>query len=161
MSEISEIRQEFQRMRKSYAENLPKVDPVLLEDLLLRQLEDPTVEPMYMVQFSTVYPGWYEGRAVHIHVKVRTFEGTQETFEWTSQFYLPDSANEKVHTQAPYSNHGPIDITNKEDGIYTGASTDGLIQSNAGQHLMLNLTGQDQGYVGTFNVILDSVNLRA
>jgi hypothetical protein len=53
MSEISEIRQEFQRMRKSYAENLPKVDPVLLEDLLLRQLEDPTVEPMYMVEVFT------------------------------------------------------------------------------------------------------------
>jgi protocatechuate 3,4-dioxygenase beta subunit len=107
-------------------------------------------------QFSTVYPGWYEGRAIHIHVKVRTFEGTQETFEWTSQFYLPDSANEKVHTQLPYSNHGPVDITNKEDGIYTGASTDGLVQSNVGQHLMLNLTDQDQGYLGTFNIILDA-----
>lgn len=107
-------------------------------------------------KFSTVYPGWYEGRAIHIHVKVRTFEGTQETSEWTSQFYLPDSVNEQVHTQPPYSNHGPVDIPNEEDGIYRGASTDGLIQSNAGQHLMLNLAHQDQGYLGTFNVILDA-----
>jgi protocatechuate 3,4-dioxygenase beta subunit len=107
-------------------------------------------------KFSTVYPGWCEGRAIHIHVKVRTFEGTQETTEWTSQFYLPDSVNEQVHTQPPYSNHGPVDIPNEEDGIYRGASTDGLIQSNAGQHLMLNLAHQDQGYLGTFNVILDA-----
>jgi protocatechuate 3,4-dioxygenase beta subunit len=27
------------------------------------------------VQFATIYPGWYEGRAIHIHVKVRNFEG--------------------------------------------------------------------------------------
>ena len=107
-------------------------------------------------KFSTVYPGWYEGRAIHIHVKVRTFEGTQETSERTSQFYLPDSVNEQVHTQPPYSNHGPVDIPNEEDGIYAGASTDGLIQSNTGQHLMLNLAHQDQGYLGTFNVILDA-----
>lgn len=110
------------------------------------------------VRFSTVYPGWYEGRAIHIHVKVRTFEGSNETFEWTSQFYLNNSINEQVHTHPPYSDHGQPDMTNEEDGIYTGASTDGLIQSNAGQHLMLNLTQEqeDRGYIGTFNVVLNA-----
>lgn len=33
------------------------------------------------VVLSTVFPGWYEGRAIHIHVKVRTFEGAEEAFE--------------------------------------------------------------------------------
>ena len=110
------------------------------------------------VRFTTVYPGWYEGRAIHIHVKVRTFEGSNETFEWTSQFYLNNSITEQVHTQTPYSDHGQPDMTNEEDGIYTGASTDGLIQANAGQHLMLNMTQEqeDQGYLGTFNVVVDA-----
>ena len=112
------------------------------------------------VQFTTVYPGWYEGRAIHIHIKVRTFEGSNETFEWTSQFYLNDSITEQVHTQPPYSDHGQPDITNEEDGIYTGASTDGLIQSNTGEHLMLNMTRDDeeesQGYLGTFNVVVNA-----
>jgi protocatechuate 3,4-dioxygenase beta subunit len=108
------------------------------------------------VVLSTVYPGWYEGRAIHIHVKVRTFEGAQEAFEWTSQFYLPDSVNELVHTQPPYSNHGPINMANEEDGIYTGASTDGLIQTNTGRHLMLELTDTGQGYSGTFNVVVNA-----
>jgi len=45
------------------------------------------------VQFTTIYPGWYQGRAIHIHVKVRTFEGSNETLEWTSQFYLNNSIN--------------------------------------------------------------------
>jgi hypothetical protein len=56
--------------------------------------------------------------------------------------------------QPAYSNHGQPDMTNEEDRIYTGPSTDGLIQSNAGEYLMLNLTHDEegQGYIGTFNV---------
>src|ERR687890_2154821 len=101
------------------------------------------------VQFTTIYPGWYEGRAIHIHVKVRTFEGSNEDLEWTSQFYLNNSINELVHTQPPYSNHGPVDLRNEEDFIYTGSSTDGLIQNNTGKYLMLNLKDDRDGYVGT------------
>jgi protocatechuate 3,4-dioxygenase beta subunit len=108
------------------------------------------------VRFTTVYPGWYEGRAIHIHIKVRNFEGSQETFEWTSQFYLPNSANEQVHTQPPYSDHGPVNMVNEQDGIYAGGSTDGLVQSNTGGHLMLNVTDDEQGYSGTFNVVVDA-----
>jgi protocatechuate 3,4-dioxygenase beta subunit len=51
------------------------------------------------VQFTAIYPGWYEGGAIHIHVKVRNFEGSNETLEWTSQFYLNNFINEHVHTQ--------------------------------------------------------------
>lgn len=50
-------------------------------------------------------------------------------------------------------------MTNEEDGIYTGPSTDGLIPSNAGEHLMLNITHDDeegQGYFGTFNVMVNA-----
>jgi protocatechuate 3,4-dioxygenase beta subunit len=109
------------------------------------------------VRFTTVYPGWYEGRAIHIHVKVRTFEGSQKTLEWTSQFYLNNSINEQVHTQPPYSEHGLPDMTNEDDMIYKGASSDGLVQSNTGEHLMLNLTKDDeQSYLRTFNIVLNS-----
>jgi protocatechuate 3,4-dioxygenase beta subunit len=55
------------------------------------------------VQFTTIYPSWYEGRAIHIHVKARAFEGSNETLEWTSQFYLNNSINELVHSQPPVS----------------------------------------------------------
>jgi protocatechuate 3,4-dioxygenase beta subunit len=104
------------------------------------------------VQFTTVYPGWYEGRAIHIHVKVRSIEGLQDPFEWTSQFYLNNSINEQVQKQPPYSNHGPVNMLNEEDGIFAGPSTDGLVQTNSGEYLMLNLTEDAQGYIGTFNI---------
>jgi protocatechuate 3,4-dioxygenase beta subunit len=104
-------------------------------------------------QFTTIYPGWYEGRAIHIHVKVRSLEQSSETLEWTSQFYLNNSVNELVHTKPPYSNHGPVPMTNEEDFIYTGPSADGLFKTNSGQHLMLKLKGNEQqDYTGTFNI---------
>jgi protocatechuate 3,4-dioxygenase beta subunit len=112
------------------------------------------------VRFITIYPGWYQGRAIHIHDKIRTFNGSEKTLEWTSQLYFSNSVNDEVHKQQPYNKHGPPDITNEQDGIYTGASTDQLIQSNTGKHLMLNLTKegqqqQQQSYLGTFNIVLN------
>jgi protocatechuate 3,4-dioxygenase beta subunit len=104
------------------------------------------------VQFTTIYPGWYEGRAIHIHIKVRDYEGSNETLEWTSQFYLNNSINELIHAQPPYSEHGPVPLTNEDDFIYTGPSSDGLIQNNTGQHLMLNVKEDAKGHVGIFNV---------
>ena len=104
------------------------------------------------VRFTTIYPGWYEGRAIHIHDKVRTFEGLENPFEWTSQLYLNNSINEQVHQQPPYSKHGPVELTNEEDMIFRGSSTDGLVKANTGEHLMLNLTKDTQGYTGTFNI---------
>jgi protocatechuate 3,4-dioxygenase beta subunit len=106
--------------------------------------------------FDTVYPGWYEGRAIHIHIKVTAFDGAREKLDWTSQFYLNNSANEQVHTQPPYSNHGPVPVTNEQDFIFTGPSTDGLVKTDAGKHLMLDLTKQGEGYTGTFNVVVNS-----
>jgi protocatechuate 3,4-dioxygenase beta subunit len=108
------------------------------------------------VRLTTIYPGWYQGRAIHIHDKVRTFNGSEKTLEWTSQLYLNNSITQQVSTQPPYSNRGPPDMTNEHDGIYTGGSTDGLVPRDSGEHLMLNLTKDKQSYLGTFNIVLNS-----
>lgn len=108
------------------------------------------------VHFTTIYPGWYEGRAIHIHDKVRTFNGSEKTLEWTSQLYFNNSINEQVHKQSPYDNHGPPQTTNERDMIYSGASTDGLIQKNSGEQLMVNITKQGEFYIGTFDIVLNA-----
>jgi protocatechuate 3,4-dioxygenase beta subunit len=108
-------------------------------------------------RFTTIYPGWYQGRAIHIHDKVRTLNGSEKTLEWTSQLYFDNSVNEQVHKQSPYSKRGTPDMTNEQDGIYAGPSTDGLIQSNTGKHLMVDLTkGEGQSYIGRFNIVLNT-----
>jgi protocatechuate 3,4-dioxygenase beta subunit len=116
-----------------------------------------TTDDKGTVRFTTIYPGWYQSRAIHIHDKVRIFNESEKTLDWTSQLYMKDSINKQVHNQPPYSTHGVPDITNEQDAIYTGPSTDHLIRSNTGKHLMLNLTEEGhQSYLGTFNIVLNA-----
>lgn len=51
-------------------------------------------------------------------------------------------------------------MTNEGDFIYTGPSTDGLIKANTGQHLMLDIRKDEEGYIGTFNVGLNATRSR-
>ena len=46
-----------------------------------------------IVHFTTIYPGWCDGRTIHIHDKVRTFNGSEKTLEWTAQLYFNNSIN--------------------------------------------------------------------
>ncbi len=59
-----------------------------------------------VVQFTTIYPGWYSGRAVHIHFKIRTDPESDAGYEFTSQFFFDDDLTDKVHAQAPYASEG-------------------------------------------------------
>ena len=109
------------------------------------------------VKFSTIYPGWYPGRAIHIHDKVRMVNESQDKLEWTSQIYFDDSLNEEIHKKTPYSNHGNPQTPNERDMIFTGPSTDGLIKSNSGKLLLMNTTKTGQNaYAGLINILLNA-----
>jgi hypothetical protein len=45
-------------------------------------------------------------------------------------------------------------MKNEDDGIYTGPSTDGLIQSNAGEHLMLSMTDEEERVKATLGHLM-------
>lgn len=73
-----------------------------------------------LVTFTTIYPGWYPGRAVHIHFKVRVPTGPASTLELVSQLFFTDEMNTRVYTStAPYSARSPqaADTPNGRDGI--------------------------------------------
>jgi hypothetical protein len=53
VSELQELRLQYQRLQEAYRRILPKVDPNLIEDLLSRQQEDPYTEPMYTIEVFT------------------------------------------------------------------------------------------------------------
>lgn len=65
-----------------------------------------------MVEFHTIYPGWYPGRTVHIHVMVHVGDATL-----TSQLYFPDDLNDAVLATAPYRDRPGRDTTNDTDTI--------------------------------------------
>ena len=70
------------------------------------------VDAAGMVEFRTIYPGWYPGRTVHIHLIVRTGEAV-----FTSQLYFPDEVNDEVLATAPYAQRPGRDTTNDTDEI--------------------------------------------
>lgn len=101
-----------------------------------------TTDSNGQVQFTTIYPGWYRGRAVHIHFKIRTPNGSNATYDFTSQFFFDDALSDQVHAQAPYASKGQRDLRNSGDGIFNGG----------GDQLILALTPAVQGYTTHFDL---------
>jgi protocatechuate 3,4-dioxygenase beta subunit len=66
-----------------------------------------------MVEFRTIYPGWYPGRTVHIHVMVHAGDRT-----WTSQLYFSDDTSDVVLARAPYVQRPQRDTRNDTDSIF-------------------------------------------
>lgn len=104
-----------------------------------------TTDATGKVEFTTIYPGWYPGRTVHIHFKIRAESAARRTYEFTSQLYFDDSITDQIHAQAPYSTKGQRSIRNTRDGIFR----------RGGDELMLSLTKETQGYLGTFDIALE------
>ncbi|AVA35747.1 protocatechuate 3,4-dioxygenase beta subunit [Cupriavidus metallidurans] len=64
--------------------------------------------------FRTIYPGWYAGRATHLHMKV--IDGSRTLL--TTQCFLPDALSEYLYTQLPtYRRKGVREVLNRNDGI--------------------------------------------
>lgn len=94
------------------------------------------------VKFLTIYPGWYEGRTVHIHVKVRTAPQAGQSFEFTSQMYFDDELSNRVYADAPYATKGKRTARNQDDRIFR----------RGGDQLMLAPTPVADGYAATLAV---------
>jgi protocatechuate 3,4-dioxygenase beta subunit len=98
------------------------------------------------VSFQTIYPGWYSGRAVHIHFKLRRFAGATKTYEFTSQFFFDETLTSTVHALSPYSSKGTRNVVNTTDGIYNGLSA---AEKAA---LTLQTSKTSDGYAGIINL---------
>ncbi len=69
--------------------------------------------------FLTVFPGWYQGRTPHIHMKVHV--GSADRVVHTGQVFFNEAITAAVYKQAPYSSHGPVDTPHARDMIFTQA----------------------------------------
>ncbi|HJQ66056.1 MAG TPA: intradiol ring-cleavage dioxygenase, partial [Gemmatimonadales bacterium] len=96
-------------------------------------------------RFMTIYPGWYEGRTVHIHFKVRTDPGAGQGHEFTSQLYFDDALSQAVFAKAPYAARGQRTARNSDDGIFR----------NGGAQLLLAPEPSGDGYSGSFGLGLN------
>jgi protocatechuate 3,4-dioxygenase beta subunit len=85
--------------------------------------------------FTTIYPGWYQGRAVHIHVKVHVGGNVVHT----GQLFFPDALTDTVYKAAPYASRGNPTTTDAQDSIFV----------NGGKRGMLALKKSGTGYIGS------------
>jgi protocatechuate 3,4-dioxygenase beta subunit len=90
-----------------------------------------------IVQFKTIYPGWYRGRTVHIHAKVHL----DKTSVLTTQLFFDEKVSEAAYERKPYSEHEGRDTFNDTDSIFN-------------DKLLLTLSKKGNGYLGviTFDV---------
>jgi protocatechuate 3,4-dioxygenase beta subunit len=90
------------------------------------------------VTFETLYPGWYEGRATHIHLMVHVGGDVVHT----GQLFFDEGINDTVYARSPYRDHTGTRMTNEQDGIY----------ANGGAQSMLQLTEEGDGYRGAITL---------
>lgn len=94
------------------------------------------------VEFMTIYPGWYRGRTVHIHFKVRTNAADGRAGEFTSQWYFDDAVSDAVFAAGPYASKGPRTTRNERDGIFRRGGSD----------LILPVAKTADRYAATFDI---------
>lgn len=97
------------------------------------------------VSFTTIFPGWYSGRAVHIHVKVRLFDSSGNvTTEATTQLFFDDSTTDNVYVaNSGYERSSSRDTLNSSDSIYSSESP----------ALLVRLTGSaSTAYTGSISI---------
>ena len=109
------------------------------------------------VSFATIWPGWYSGRAIHIHVRVRTYDssGTVVT-NYTTQIFFSDADNTAVLTgAAPYNTRTPeSDPTTDEN--------DSVLTSSADATNIVPVTGSlADGFAARFTIGLSGVRSNA
>jgi protocatechuate 3,4-dioxygenase beta subunit len=88
-----------------------------------------------LVVFDTIYPGWYQGRTAHIHVKVHI--GGKEVH--TGQLFFRQATSNAIYQTPEYAARGEPDTTNAADSIYAGG----------GSKSILSLKRRGSGYVGS------------
>jgi protocatechuate 3,4-dioxygenase beta subunit len=92
--------------------------------------------------FRTIYPGWYRGRTVHIHFKVRAPAASTRAAEFTSQIYFDDAVTDRVHALLPYSDRGRRTVRNNDDGIFR----------RGGDQLLVTPQAVGESYEATFSL---------
>lgn len=95
-----------------------------------------------LVVFRTIYPGWYQGRTVHIHFKIRTDPASQRGTEFTSQIYFDDAQSDRVFAREPYASTTGRRTRNDADGIFR----------RGGRELLVDVEPEGEGYAATFDV---------
>jgi protocatechuate 3,4-dioxygenase beta subunit len=99
-----------------------------------------------IVEFLTIYPGWYHGRAVHIHLRVHLDDATV----LTSQVFFDADYTAAVYSAAPYAQFGLPDTSNASDSIAGDPKAEGTLL-----HTVAGETSKGAGTLALLNLGVD------
>jgi protocatechuate 3,4-dioxygenase beta subunit len=88
-----------------------------------------------IAEFTTVYPGWYQGRTIHIHGKVHVDNSTV----LTTQLTFDDDFTARVFESEPYAQRAGRDTFNEDDGIFDEATVMKVTEDGDGYLAVMNL----------------------
>jgi protocatechuate 3,4-dioxygenase beta subunit len=88
-----------------------------------------------IAQFTTIYPGWYRGRTVHIHLKLHVDRKTVVT----TQLYFDEAVNDAVFATPPYDEHTGRETRNEDDSIYDPSGLVTVRKTASGYLAVINL----------------------
>ncbi|MCH2135506.1 MAG: hypothetical protein MK101_02865 [Phycisphaerales bacterium] len=95
------------------------------------------------VRFLSVFPGWYPGRTIHVHFRVRRFVDGIMDFNFVSQLYFEQALTTAVHDEIdPYLTRGQPNVTNAQDFGFDEA-------------LVMRTNYNGDRVMATFNVVVD------
>jgi protocatechuate 3,4-dioxygenase beta subunit len=90
--------------------------------MFLRGIQRTTAKGL--ATFLTIFPGWYQGRTTHIHVKVHLGGNVVHT----GQLYFPEATVTAATRIAPDSSRGAPDTRNAQDAIYRNGGSRSLVR---------------------------------
>jgi protocatechuate 3,4-dioxygenase beta subunit len=101
-----------------------------------------------MAEFATIYPGWYQGRAIHIHLKVHVGGHVAHT----GQLFFPEDITARIAQLKPYVSHQDVHLTSQ--------SEDMVFEPQHGASGMLNLSrlearSDTAGFIATVTLAVD------
>jgi hypothetical protein len=96
------------------------------------------------VFFNTIYPGWYQIRAPHIHLRARVYDAAGNvTYNYVTQLFFDDAFTDRIYARPPYNARGAHPTRNGNDGIYRDAATPPVMtlteRSDGGVHAEVSL----------------------
>jgi protocatechuate 3,4-dioxygenase beta subunit len=72
--------------------------------------------------FNTIYPGWYSGRATHIHLEVFVNRASVKT----TQMAFPEDVTAAVYAQGVYASRGQNSTRNSTDNVFADGTSNEL-----------------------------------
>jgi hypothetical protein len=159
-STMLEIKDHFLELQKRYQKYLPKVDPELIENLLLHQMENPRVTPFYMVEVFTkpglnteevrnyiisktgMSPAIYDNGTHYVTNQQLTLDILKEisdsedvievTGEYTGGLGSYGASHERSHEHSPYNKRRMITTTATTETASSSSPTTKILQQEIG-----------------------------